>query len=123
MKQTEAAEALGMNVSSVIRACRVLGIEKWGYSRPAPSATMNSGQKAAPHLRAPSQDDAAAEEPPCSVKVKGVSLNKELLLSMFHMKQTEATEALGMKVSSVIRACRVLGIEKWGYSRRKSCVR
>ncbi len=46
-------------------------------------------------------DDAAVEEPSASVQVNGLHLNKELLQRMFHLRQIEAVEALGMSVEFV----------------------
>uniref|UniRef100_A0A7S0E9H0 RWP-RK domain-containing protein n=1 Tax=Hanusia phi TaxID=3032 RepID=A0A7S0E9H0_9CRYP len=46
-----------------------------------------------------------------------ISIDVALIQSLFHMRQSNAAEYLGISVTSLKTACRRMGINKWPYNR------
>ncbi|EKX35385.1 hypothetical protein GUITHDRAFT_118406 [Guillardia theta CCMP2712] len=46
-----------------------------------------------------------------------VDLDQNAIVSLFHLRQTDAARRLGLSLSSLKVACRRIGINKWPYNR------
>eukprot|EP00960_Hanusia_phi_P052622 761551-Hanusia_phi.AAC.8 len=51
--------------------------------------------------------------------MSAVSLTYNDIVSLFHLRQIEAAEFLGISLTSLKKACRRVGVSKWPYSRTR----